>query len=172
MYVLKVQQGGCVMGKSGTVLCVLSVMRRPRSPNGKRRTLCYKAGCDQLRYKLYGYCFIHKPVQTFTSEQLQRKKRISLLYTRSGKDKERRLKKLCRDAGITDEFYKALPQICNICGTSKPGGNSRMHIDHDHKTGKFRGLLCNRHNIALGLFQDKCEDLTRAIAYLSGVNKI
>lgn len=39
-------------------------------------------------------------------------------------------------------------------------------VDHCHKSGKFRGLLCNRHNRALGLFQDNVEHLRAAAAYL------
>jgi len=38
--------------------------------------------------------------------------------------------------------------------------------DHDHKTGKFRAILCNRHNIGLGEFNDDLKEFREAIKYL------
>lgn len=52
-------------------------------------------------------------------------------------------------------------QVCRICGSSK-----RLHIDHDHTTGKVRGLLCHYCNIGIGMFKDKQELLEKAIQYL------
>jgi Recombination endonuclease VII len=41
-----------------------------------------------------------------------------------------------------------------------------MHLDHDHETGKFRGWLCNRCNLGIGMLGDTVEDLRQAVAYL------
>lgn len=41
-------------------------------------------------------------------------------------------------------------------------------VDHDHKTGAIRGLLCNNHNFLLGLAGDDVDVLVRAIQYLRG----
>jgi Recombination endonuclease VII len=53
--------------------------------------------------------------------------------------------------GITDADYEALLAAqgggCAICGN--PPKTRRLHVDHDHKTGKVRGLLCHRCNRAL-----------------------
>jgi hypothetical protein len=42
----------------------------------------------------------------------------------------------------------------------------RMHIDHDHKTGLVRGLLCKHCNQGLGHFRDSTTFLHNAVGYL------
>lgn len=55
--------------------------------------------------------------------------------------------------------------LCLIC--SKPfGERKRRHIDHCHKTGKVRGVLCSRCNQGLGLFKEDVFSLQRAISYI------
>lgn len=57
------------------------------------------------------------------------------------------------------------PEHCECCGKTLLGGKY-THLDHCHKTGKFRGWLCNRCNRGLGYFDDCVEGLERAISYL------
>lgn len=52
---------------------------------------------------------------------------------------------------------------CSICGQRQ---ERRLAIDHDHETGKVRGLLCHTCNVGLGNFHDLPTLLRRAIAYL------
>jgi hypothetical protein len=73
--------------------------------------------------------------------------------------------------GLTVERYEALLAAqdgkCAICGTTDPGnGHSRMPVDHDHGTGRVRGLLCHPCNQAIGLLGDDMELLKKAIHYL------
>ncbi len=42
----------------------------------------------------------------------------------------------------------------------------KMCLDHDHKTGIYRGILCNFCNTMLGYFHDDPDLLSRAIQYL------
>ena len=42
-----------------------------------------------------------------------------------------------------------------------------MHIDHDHETGAYRGVLCANCNKALGLVNDNIETLQGLVAYLA-----
>ena len=67
--------------------------------------------------------------------------------------------------GVTrEQFEQKLREqngTCVFCDSTK------LHIDHCHNTGKFRGLLCVRHNTALGVFGDGVDGLRRAIEYLA-----
>ena len=78
------------------------------------------------------------------------------------------LKHRCKKVGITLEHYNSLSKRCSFksCSAVKPGGIGDWHLDHDHATRKFRGLLCHRHNLALGLFHDSIGELQNAINYL------
>lgn len=74
--------------------------------------------------------------------------------------------------GLSPEAYTQMvldqQNQCAICGTTNPGGQTvrKWHVDHDHKTGKVRGLLCFRCNIGLGYFLDDPDALTSAARYL------
>ncbi len=75
--------------------------------------------------------------------------------------------RLQRDYGITHAQYVEMEIAqdgrCAICH-KRPAGH--LHIDHDHATGKVRGLLCGNCNTALGLLQDEPHLLDRAAEYL------
>jgi hypothetical protein len=54
------------------------------------------------------------------------------------------------------------------CATAEPGGRwNTWHIDHCHSTGVARGLLCDKCNKGVGLFDDSIEKLAGMIEYLS-----
>jgi recombination endonuclease VII len=54
---------------------------------------------------------------------------------------------------------------CAICRIAL----ERTNVDHDHNTGKVRGILCPSCNMALGLFQDSTAVLQAAKDYLDGI---
>ncbi len=72
--------------------------------------------------------------------------------------------------GITldqfNEMAKAQNNTCLICQQPEVNGN-RLSVDHCHKTGKIRGLLCDGCNVGLGRFKDSPELLEKARRYLS-----
>ena len=55
---------------------------------------------------------------------------------------------------------------CGICERTLMLTNRGCHVDHDHKSGQVRGLLCHGCNTSLGHFKDSVDNLLRAIAYL------
>ncbi|MFE9959583.1 endonuclease VII domain-containing protein [Micromonospora sp. NPDC005299] len=62
-----------------------------------------------------------------------------------------------------DELLAEQGGVCAICGSPDP-----EHLDHDHRTGWVRGILCFNCNGGLGQFKDSPESLARAITYLRG----
>lgn len=58
--------------------------------------------------------------------------------------------------------------FCAICDKHQSELKKRLNVDHDHRTGRVRGLLCPKCNKALGLFNDSSEVLDIASKYLKG----
>ena len=74
------------------------------------------------------------------------------------------------------ELREKQNNLCAIC--DEPGFlmndrvKSGLNVDHNHKTGEVRGLLCHNCNRGLGLFKDNTDRLKRAIDYLEGATTI
>lgn len=75
--------------------------------------------------------------------------------------------------GLTEIQYQAMLAAqdgkCAICGSAH-GLASKMYplyVDHCHATGRVRGLLCQRCNAGLGMFQDRKDLIDKAALYLS-----
>lgn len=62
-----------------------------------------------------------------------------------------------------DEIVPTITEHCDLCGKAEGENGQKLCLDHDHKTGEFRGWLCTRCNIFLGTYQ-KLKD--KAEAYL------
>jgi hypothetical protein len=77
---------------------------------------------------------------------------------------------LMRKYGMTIEQYDAMLASqgggCFICGRPRREDIS-LHVDHDHSTGKVRGILCFCCNNALADFQDDPDLLRKAASYVS-----
>lgn len=61
-----------------------------------------------------------------------------------------------------DELLRNQSYRCLICGDE-----TRLVVDHNHTTGKVRGLLCDPCNRGIGLFRERVESLESAIRYLT-----
>ena len=97
----------------------------------------------------------------------------------------------CKDYATTDAYYKRVYGItleevldiaekqgfiCAICYKEnfamKDCHSGVLVVDHDHITGKVRGLLCHNCNRALGLLGDNVDILLSSISYLERVTTI
>lgn len=59
---------------------------------------------------------------------------------------------------------------CAICGYKQPENANKyekLYVDHNHTTGKIRGLLCMNCNSALGHFGENLTNLKNAVTYLT-----
>tara|TARA_Y100000401_G_C8236345_1_gene180731 strand:- start:276 stop:674 length:399 start_codon:yes stop_codon:yes gene_type:complete len=92
---------------------------------------------------------------------------------------ELRLRKIRSERGEDAViWFEKQKSMCRICGKTvhKAPENSKDKqdqavIDHDHKTGKLRGLLCHQCNVGLGNFKDDVSILVNAMLYLLKAKK-
>lgn len=79
-----------------------------------------------------------------------------------------RLVRLANKYGLTvEQVEDVLDEAdgkCMICGTEV--GRDSLHFDHNHNTGKFRGLLCGPCNRGIGLLKDSRKIVLSALHYL------
>ena len=70
------------------------------------------------------------------------------------------------------ELKKLFTGKCEICGVPELECVKKLHLDHDHNTGKFKGWLCNRCNVGISMLGDSTEILEAAIDYLKNTKKV
>lgn len=97
-------------------------------------------------------------------------------YARGRCKLKRREERLMSKYGISlkeyDEMLKQQNGKCKICGSEKVGGNHKyLKVDHCHKTGKVRGLLCNDCNLGIGKLKDDPDILRNAAKYIEEAKK-
>jgi len=70
--------------------------------------------------------------------------------------------------GVTlDEYFDILEAQNNVCAICHGIDEyKRLSIDHNHETGKMRGLLCGKCNFGIGNLRESRENLENAILYL------
>jgi hypothetical protein len=76
-----------------------------------------------------------------------------------------------RKYDLTEEEYFEMLEFqdggCAICRTPDNGKRRFLDVDHDHETGRVRGLLCNRCNRLLSNARDDFALLEQAASYLA-----
>lgn len=88
-------------------------------------------------------------------------------YNADNKEKNKQ-KYLRRTYNIEyDLLYAKQKGRCAVCHTHQSELRTALCVDHDHKTGRVRGLLCHKCNVGIGQFDDNIKKLFDAIKYLS-----
>ena len=103
-------------------------------------------------------------------------------FNQNARDNRRVRRPSCRDCRVVINGVSAsradkirwartrpslVPFTCPICGkTTIPDLTSKVVLDHDHRTGKIRGWICDSCNTGIGRFKDDIELLKAAIKYL------
>jgi hypothetical protein len=115
--------------------------------------------------KLCPSCKKDLPLSEYHNSKLKYKGRSQLCKTcvNNGLKKSR----LKSQYGMTFEQLNEMKEKQNHCCLVCKQQTEKLVIDHCHKSGKVRGLLCNQCNMGIGLFKDNSEYLKGAISYLS-----
>lgn len=133
-----------------------------------------------INHKVCSKCKIEKSVTEFTKTKCHYKYGVIGRCKECSRElckkwrKNNHYKRLKYIYGVSLEdikqIYKIQNELCAICGGKQIKGTNAwgvdLHIDHNHKNGKVRGLLCRNCNTGIGLFDDNPELLLKAIKYL------
>lgn len=159
----RVKNGLCQAWKENFWVFVSAVGERPEGHTLRRKDASQPFDDNNWYWK--------EPIKSESSAAYQRQWRNK----NPEKSKNLDLKKLY---GITLQEYETRlaeqNSVCAICGgkettKDKDGAPRRMPVDHCHKTGRIRGLLCTQCNRGLGMFGDDRERLLAAAKYLEKV---
>lgn len=157
--------------------------QKPNRGAGKGRR-CFDCGTDipgksQIRCvpcKTKYDSRIKAKYQRANYKELQEKARAKYRSSQKHRDTQRNAHYVS-NYGITLKEYESMliaqESSCAICKTKVPDGKGGVHararfnVDHDHDSGRVRGLLCWSCNTLLGLARDDASTLAQAIEYLA-----
>ena len=151
-----------------------AIRNPPKEPDPEGFKTCTKCGeLKQIsefnpRYdgtdKVYPSCRL---CQQIKQTEYQKAKRAA---DPEGEAKKQREAQIKYKYGITpdqyEEIFESQDYKCAICGTEECASGKSFSIDHDHKTGEVRGILCMDCNVSLGKLKDDPELFRKAAEYL------
>lgn len=131
--------------------------------------LCVTDGCEG-RHVARGFCSACYQREVYRKNPEAQRRRKLAHYHRN-RDRQREYMRgygLSKKYGITtseyDAFLVAQNGRCGICRLKDP--HMRLAVDHCHKTGRVRGLLCSECNMAIGKFGEDAALLRAALVWL------
>jgi hypothetical protein len=134
--------------------------RKAVNREGYARNRVKRAASNAARYKANRERYRYRAYQSRWSKE--NRERVSTGHWRRG---------LKSRYGLTVADYERILAeqggFCAICRRDKLGRFKRFHVDHDHATGRVRGLLCPDCNLGLGKFADDPSRLQAALKYLA-----
>jgi len=98
-----------------------------------------------------GRCASHWRVEKIRRKAAAHEKRVQKVYG--------------LPAGGYERLYRFQGGVCAICRRAT-GASRKLSVDHDHKTGRVRGLLCRPCNDLLGHIRDDVQTAQRVVRYL------
>jgi hypothetical protein len=111
--------------------------------------------CGRIEHKISRRKCYKNPEKRRKFEETTLKWRVS--HPDKVKATSRRM--VCKRRGISvkefDSLYLKQKGCCAICKKHSSQLKRTLNIDHDHKTGRIRGLLCNPCNLRLGTLEDE-----------------
>jgi hypothetical protein len=112
-------------------------------------------------------CGIAKELEEFPKSRKKRSGNPRYAYCKKCHSETQRSLRLKKFFNLTAEeydlIYKHQGGVCAIC--KQPPKGSRLAVDHDHKTGAVRGLLCPWCNRAIALFRDQVDRFENTVKY-------
>jgi len=144
---------------------------RQRRTGSARRRFCDECRALRARERRQAHRAAHPVSPEKRREYVTRYRALHPERVRE-QDRRRRFRdKYGMDADRYDEMLAAQSGRCAICAEPESvlgadGEPRPLCVDHSHKTGAVRGLLCARCNSALGLFGDSIDILIEAMDYL------
>ncbi len=159
--------------------CFREYDRKERAGNGNAHTIKWLELRDQEgeNEKVCKDCLIIKPLSAFHSNKGHTaRKGCKSVCKKCTNAKNIYDPQVARQRGLKhkygmsieqyDEMLKDQGNCCAICGTNTPGHKGRFVVDHNHKTGQVRALLCSACNTLLGMSKDDPKTLRKAARYL------
>lgn len=129
--------------------------------------------------KICTKCKLEQPLENFKKEKSNKNKHRTICkncdvlrtkYWRRNHKENVRRHNLKQDFNLTEKEYNQMLKnqnsCCAICKTNQSLLKRHLAVDHNHKTGKIRGLLCGNCNTALGLLKEDMDNITSLIDYL------
>lgn len=140
---------------------------------GEELRFCKTCGTSHHIGEFYKTSRMVKSRKIYVQFTCRKKARIAAkLYIERNPDKRKESSKranLKARYGISFETYTSMLMTqsgqCAGCG-SPPKIGRALNVDHDHSTGKIRGLLCDGCNLAIGIVKDSSSLLLRLAQYL------
>jgi hypothetical protein len=143
-------------------ICECGNVISPRSKKSKCRR-CYKNEDARLQYKLNPKIKNDKNKKYHDKYLKSKSYRLSQLKHKLNRTNKRYgITMIERDKMIVNQNNKCL--ICGVDFSSIP--QNHICIDHNHITGKVRGILCNKCNSGLGMFRDNPGYILKAVEYI------
>ncbi len=152
----------------GIVVCECGATESRR---GSRHRYCRPCAVTKVRETS------RRSVARWRERHPEQRKEASRRYYDSARGQRAVRERLLGKFGLTpeeyDELLAAQNGLCAICGRPERAAKKStgkpyfLSVDHDHETGRVRGLLCRTCNSAIGMLEDDQELFRAAIAYLA-----